>query len=115
MTAWLRDCWYLALPSRAVGAGRLVPKVLLGEPLVFGRDSTGKIFALRNICPHRGIPLHHGWIEGVDRPVRSGAPSATAAHCRDRATTGSRSDARHAGVPRCGGRSDRRSDRHLRN
>lgn len=64
MTVWLRDCWYLALPSRAVRAQRLVPKVMLGEPLVFGRDAGGKIFALRNICPHRGIPLHHGWIEG---------------------------------------------------
>jgi phenylpropionate dioxygenase-like ring-hydroxylating dioxygenase large terminal subunit len=64
MTVWLRDCWYLALPSRAVQGKRLVPKVMLGEPLVFGRDAGGKVFALRNICPHRGIPLHHGWIEG---------------------------------------------------
>jgi len=64
MTAWLRDFWYLALPSRAVGQKRLVGKVMLGEPLVFGRDGAGKIFALRDICPHRGIPLHHGWVEG---------------------------------------------------
>lgn len=64
MTAWLRDCWYLALPSSAVKPRRLVGKVMLGEPLVFGRDPAGKIFALRDICPHRGIPLHHGWIEG---------------------------------------------------
>ena len=64
MTVWLRDCWYLALPSRAVKPKRLVPKVRLGEPLVFGRDAGGKVFALRDICPHRGIPLHHGWIEG---------------------------------------------------
>ncbi len=64
MTAWLRDFWYLALPSRAVKPRRLVPKVMLGEPLVFGRDKAGRIFALRDICPHRGIPLHHGWIEG---------------------------------------------------
>ena len=49
MTAWLRDFWYLALPSRAVRAGRLVPKVMLGEPLVFGRDASGRAFALRNI------------------------------------------------------------------
>ena len=64
MTAWLRDFWYLALPSRALRPERLVPKVMLGEPLVFGRDAAGAVFALRDICPHRGIPLHHGWIEG---------------------------------------------------
>jgi phenylpropionate dioxygenase-like ring-hydroxylating dioxygenase large terminal subunit len=64
MTIWLRDFWYLALPSRAVRPNRLVAKVMLGEPLVFGRDAAGRIFALRDICPHRGIPLHHGWIEG---------------------------------------------------
>lgn len=64
MTAWLRDCWYLALPSRDLRGGRLVPKVMLGEPLVFGRDASGRVFALRNICPHRGIPLHYGWIDG---------------------------------------------------
>ena len=64
MTAWLRDCWYLALPSRDLGGGRLVPKVMLGEPLVFGRDASGRVFALRNSCPHRGIPLHHGWLDG---------------------------------------------------
>jgi phenylpropionate dioxygenase-like ring-hydroxylating dioxygenase large terminal subunit len=64
MTALLRECWYLALPSRAVKPKRLVGKVMLGEPLVFGRDAMGAIFALRDICPHRGIPLHHGWIEG---------------------------------------------------
>jgi phenylpropionate dioxygenase-like ring-hydroxylating dioxygenase large terminal subunit len=64
MTAWLRDFWYLALPSRALRRNRLVGKVMLGEPLVFGRDGAGRAFALRDICPHRGIPLHHGWIEG---------------------------------------------------
>lgn len=64
MTAWLRDCWYLALPSRAVKRNGLVGKTMLGEPLVIGRDGDGKIFALRDICPHRGIPLRHGWVEG---------------------------------------------------
>ena len=64
MTMWLRDCWYLAVPSRAVKRNGLVGKTMLGEPLVIGRDAGGTVFALRDICPHRGIPLRHGWIEG---------------------------------------------------
>jgi len=44
----------------------MVAKSLLGEPVVVGRREDGGVFALRNICPHRGIPLHHGWLEGGD-------------------------------------------------
>jgi phenylpropionate dioxygenase-like ring-hydroxylating dioxygenase large terminal subunit len=64
MTAWLRDCWYLALPARALRRRRLVGKTMLGEPLVLGRADGGTVFALRDICPHRGIPLRHGWLDG---------------------------------------------------
>ncbi len=39
---------------------------LLGEPLVLARAGDGSPFALRDICPHRGIPLRHGWVEGSD-------------------------------------------------
>ena len=59
----LRDCWYLALLGRRLKRGRMVAKTLLGEPVVIGRRADGEIFALRNICPHRGMPLHHGQIE----------------------------------------------------
>ena len=75
----LRDIWYFALPSAALAAGRLVPRDLLGEPVVFGRGRDGAAFALRDICPHRGIPLsdgrmtggeveccYHGWRFGAD-------------------------------------------------
>jgi phenylpropionate dioxygenase-like ring-hydroxylating dioxygenase large terminal subunit len=39
---------------------------MLGEPIVLGRLAGGEVFALRDICPHRGIPLRHGWIEGYN-------------------------------------------------
>lgn len=66
MTALLRDFWYLAAPSRALKPGGLLGRKLLGEPVVIGRDASGAVFALRDICPHRGIPLRHGWVEGGD-------------------------------------------------
>ena len=51
------------MPGRQLKAGQLTGKKILGEPIVLGRLTNGEIFALRDICPHRGIPLRHGWIE----------------------------------------------------
>ena len=45
-------------PRRAgVARGRLVHRMMLGEPVLLGRDDAGAVFALRDICPHRGMPL----------------------------------------------------------
>ncbi len=75
----LRELWYLAALSRDVRKGRLKHEMLLGEPLVIGRTRDGTAFALRDICPHRGVPLsagrmlgntveccYHGWRFGPD-------------------------------------------------
>jgi phenylpropionate dioxygenase-like ring-hydroxylating dioxygenase large terminal subunit len=59
----LREMWYYALPGGALKSKRLIAKTLLGEPLVLGRISDGSVFALRDVCPHRGVPLSHGRIE----------------------------------------------------
>src|SRR5688572_3074389 len=59
---FLHDLWYVALPSRALRRGRLVGKTILGEAIVFGRNEAGAPFALRDRCPHRGMPLRHGRI-----------------------------------------------------
>src|SRR3984893_5009607 len=37
---------------------------LLGVPLLVGRKNDGKLFAMRDLCPHRGIPLSAGWFDG---------------------------------------------------
>lgn len=60
----LDDLWYYALPGRRLKRGRVVAKTLLGRPLLLGRDREGAVFALEDICPHRGIPLHHGRFDG---------------------------------------------------
>ncbi|MGE0718287.1 MAG: Rieske 2Fe-2S domain-containing protein [Alphaproteobacteria bacterium] len=61
---FLRELWYLALPGAALPRGKLVARTLLGEPVVLGRGPDGAPFALRDICPHRGIPLSCGRMEG---------------------------------------------------
>ena len=38
--------------------------MLLDIPLVLGRREDGQIFAMRDSCPHRGIPLSYGWFDG---------------------------------------------------
>ena len=62
--AWLKDLWYFALPSRALKPGRMRAKTLFDEPILFLRDGAGTPSALSDICPHRGIPLHHGRFDG---------------------------------------------------
>ena len=56
--------WYRALPSDQVRAGELSKAMLLEQPLVIGRDQQGKAFALRDACPHRGMPLSCGHFDG---------------------------------------------------
>ena len=58
--------WYRALRSDQVRARRLAPATLLELPLVLGRTDSGRAFALRDNCPHRGIPLSYGWFDGKD-------------------------------------------------
>jgi phenylpropionate dioxygenase-like ring-hydroxylating dioxygenase large terminal subunit len=60
----LRGLWYVALTGADLRAGRMAAKALLGEPLLIGRTRAGQVFALRDICPHRGIPLHYGRFDG---------------------------------------------------
>ena len=37
-------------------------EMLLGEPVLLGRMRDGQAFAMRDICPHRGVPLSAGKI-----------------------------------------------------
>lgn len=60
MTDLLKNHWYMAVPSRNVSKGRMVPIEIMGEPIVFFREDSGEVKAVRNICPHRGIPFHYG-------------------------------------------------------
>lgn len=77
---FLRDLWYMATLARNVRPGAMTRILLLGEPVVIGRMRNGEAFALRDICPHRGVPLsagrvlsentvecpYHGWRFGKD-------------------------------------------------
>jgi phenylpropionate dioxygenase-like ring-hydroxylating dioxygenase large terminal subunit len=62
----LREAWYYALPGRRLKRGAMLAKTLLGEPVLIGRDAAGAPFALRDLCPHRGVPLSCGSFDGKE-------------------------------------------------
>jgi phenylpropionate dioxygenase-like ring-hydroxylating dioxygenase large terminal subunit len=61
---FLWEFWYPAARSVEVRGRGLVKAMLLEVPLVLGRTDDGKAFAMRDACPHRGIPLSYGHFDG---------------------------------------------------
>jgi vanillate O-demethylase monooxygenase subunit len=62
---YLRNTWYVAMWSEALGEG-LVPRTILNEPVVLYRAADGGPRALADRCPHRFAPLHRGKRVGAD-------------------------------------------------
>lgn len=59
----LKNLWYVAFFGGELAKGKLVSKEIGGEKIVFGRDEAGNPFALKDNCPHRGVPLSCGhWL-----------------------------------------------------
>ncbi len=57
---FLRNLWYMAGLAAPLKRGKLRREMMLGEPVLIGRMKDGEVFALRDICPHRGVPLSAG-------------------------------------------------------
>ncbi|MBL8537777.1 MAG: aromatic ring-hydroxylating dioxygenase subunit alpha [Hyphomonadaceae bacterium] len=62
MTELLKDIWYFAATSKELARGKMFRREILGEPVLLGRDGEGRVFAMRDICPHRSVPLSSGRI-----------------------------------------------------
>ncbi len=65
-TTLIYNDWYPAMRSEELRGKTLATAMLLGIPLVLGRKEDGRIFAMRDSCPHRGIPLSCGWFDGKE-------------------------------------------------
>lgn len=59
-TELLKNVWYCALLSHELKPQELQTREIMGEPVVFFRETSGLVRALRDICPHRGIPFSYG-------------------------------------------------------
>ncbi|WP_026104417.1 aromatic ring-hydroxylating dioxygenase subunit alpha [Anabaena sp. PCC 7108] len=62
----LRNLWYYALPSCLLKPGKMVARIFLGEPVLLMRSQDGKVSAVRDICPHRAVPLSCGRFDGQE-------------------------------------------------
>lgn len=63
---FVRNCWYVAGWDYELTEERLLPRSILGEPIVFFRKQDGGIAALEDRCCHRAAPLSLGRKEGSD-------------------------------------------------
>jgi nitrite reductase/ring-hydroxylating ferredoxin subunit len=63
-SAPLLGFWYPACLSNELAPGSLKGTVLLGLPILVCKTSHGAVAAMRDICPHRGMPLSFGKMEG---------------------------------------------------
>jgi phenylpropionate dioxygenase-like ring-hydroxylating dioxygenase large terminal subunit len=81
----LFDDWYPALRSEQLRGTSMVTTTLLGIPVVLGRKQDGTLFAMRDSCPHRGIPLSCGWFDGnnVTCKYHGWAFEAGSGQCKD--------------------------------
>jgi phenylpropionate dioxygenase-like ring-hydroxylating dioxygenase large terminal subunit len=92
---YLRETWYVAEWSSAIGAG-LTPVRMLGEDIVLFRTPAGEVAALEDSCPHRKLPLSKGTLQdgrvvcGYHGLTFDGTGSCVAAPTQERIPTGAR-------------------------
>jgi phenylpropionate dioxygenase-like ring-hydroxylating dioxygenase large terminal subunit len=60
--------WYPVAWADQLRVGQIVPITLWQQSLAIYRDSEGRVHALENACPHKGVELHKGAVQG-DRLV----------------------------------------------
>jgi phenylpropionate dioxygenase-like ring-hydroxylating dioxygenase large terminal subunit len=56
--------WYPAVPSTKLRPGSMQALQMLGLPILLCRDRNGRPAAMRDLCPHRGMPLSFGRFDG---------------------------------------------------
>lgn len=61
---YTKNSWYFAVPGNQLKKGQTVAKTMLGQPIVVGRDNEGRVFALKDICPHQAVRLSAGPFDG---------------------------------------------------
>jgi len=62
-TPFIFDCWYVAGFGHDFGSA-LLPRTILGRPLVMFRTAAGEAVALSDRCVHRSFPLSRSRLDG---------------------------------------------------
>jgi phenylpropionate dioxygenase-like ring-hydroxylating dioxygenase large terminal subunit len=63
--SYLKNFWYAAAISEKV-AEKPVGVEIVGQKVVLFRGKDGVVHCIGDVCPHRGAPLHRGWVADVN-------------------------------------------------
>ncbi|XGV94802.1 MAG: Rieske 2Fe-2S domain-containing protein [Leptolyngbya sp. BL-A-14] len=58
------NCWYAIAWADQLKVGQVMPAMIWQQAVALYRDAQGQIHALENVCPHQGVELHHGEVQG---------------------------------------------------
>ncbi|KYC38241.1 (2Fe-2S)-binding protein [Scytonema hofmannii PCC 7110] len=58
--------WYPVLWADQLKAGNVLPVVVWHQAIVIYRDLSGQLHALEDACPHKGVALHKGKVQGYN-------------------------------------------------
>lgn len=67
---WVREVginpnyWYPVAWANTLAVNQIQPVTLWQQTIAIYRGATGKVHALENACPHKGIELHRGEVQG---------------------------------------------------
>lgn len=67
---FVKNCWYMAGWDKEIPAEGFLSRTIINVPLVFWRDSDGKVHALMDRCCHRGAKLSMGRKEDGGNRIR---------------------------------------------
>lgn len=56
--------WYPVSWAEDLKPEAVIPVVVWQQPIALYRDRTGQVYALEDACPHKGVELHKGKVEG---------------------------------------------------
>lgn len=56
--------WYPAGWAKDLKSGEVMPVVVWRQAIAIYRDTSGQLHALEDACPHRGVALHKGKVQG---------------------------------------------------
>ncbi|NET57661.1 MAG: aromatic ring-hydroxylating dioxygenase subunit alpha [Symploca sp. SIO2E6] len=58
--------WYPVAWANDLKPGEIMPVVIWQQAIAIYRDQAGKLHALEDACPHKGIALHKGEVQGAN-------------------------------------------------
>ena len=58
--------WYAVGWANELKSGQVIPVVVWQQAIAVYRDTNGQIHALEDVCPHKGVALHKGKVQGCN-------------------------------------------------